>query len=512
MIPIKNIYRIISILLILSLCLGCLGGCGSGSTTETTTAGETVATTEKPPASEPKVLKLPFSKAEALNPFRVKSMINQELCALIYDSLFRVDAAYKPIPVIAKDFSANGLALTVNIKSGLKFSDNSALNADDIIDSFSQAKTSPAFSAHLSNILSAYRLSDYIIVFNLRSADPYAVNCLDFAIVKAGNTSASPLGSGRYILTESKGTNYLKANPARLGKFTPKIKKITLVNITDSNALNYSLQIGNLSFAFSDLRSGKYQRVNASSLEVGLNNLVYLAFNKASANLKTSGVRSAVSLLIDRNAVAQTAFQGHARLTYSPFNPAWTAKYDFTVKPDQKTAVSLLEGAGFNKIYDTGVRYGGWGNALVFTLLVDKSNAFKTEAAKMIKSRLWKAGIKVNIKSLPLPEYVAAVKAGSYDMYLGETMLTPDMSLSPMLLAGGSITYGINTASGASVAYRQFLNGSLDIKGFVDAFNADMPFVPLCYRNGIAVYARTLTVPQQCNTGDVYCDISGWIF
>jgi len=508
----KSNCRIISMILVLLLCLGCLGGCGNGNVTETTTAEEAVATTEKPPVSEPKVLKLPFSQAESLNPFKVKSMINQELSALIYDSLFRVDSAYKPLPVIAKDYSANGLALTVNIKSGLKFSDNSALNADDIIYSFLQAKTSPAFSAHLSNFLSAYRLSDYSIVFNLKSADPYAVNCLDFAVIKTGDTGASPLGSGRYIVTKSKGTTYLKANTARLGRFSPIIKKITLVNVTDSNALGYTLQIGNLSFAFLDLRSGKYQRIDASALEVGLNNLVYLAFNKASANLNSSAVRSAVALLIDRNAVAQTAFQGHARLTYSPFNPVWTSKYDFTVKPDQKAAVSLLEGAGFNKIYDTGVRYGGYGNALVFTLLVNKDNAFKTEAAKLIKSRLWQAGIKVNIVSLAFSAYTAAVKAGSYDMYLGETMLAPDMSLSQMLFAGGSVSYGMNTASGASIAYRQFLNGSLDTKGFVDAFNADMPFVPLCYRNGIAAYTRALTVPQQCNAGDVYCDINGWTF
>ncbi|MEI6580507.1 MAG: ABC transporter substrate-binding protein, partial [Eubacteriales bacterium] len=209
----KTIVRITALILVFLLFTGCFTGCGNANTIQPTAA---VATTKKQPGTEPQMLKLPYSKAEVLNPFEMKSMINRQLSALIYDSLFRVDSAWKPLPVIAKSYKTDGLKITVSIKTGLKFSDGSALDADDIVYSFTQARTSPAFAEHLSNFQSASRFSDTGVVFTLKSADPYAVNCLDFAVIKYYDKSDSPLGSGRYRLSQSKGEQYLTANKTRL--------------------------------------------------------------------------------------------------------------------------------------------------------------------------------------------------------------------------------------------------------------------------------------------------------
>lgn len=503
----KTFFRLTALLLIFSLCVGFLAGCNGGNETDTTTEAST-----SPVAPQERLLKLPYAKTDPLNPYKAESLINIQLSTLLYDCLFRPDAKYNPLAVIAKDYTAEGLNLTVRLKTGIVFTDGTALTADDVVYSFKQAQTAPTYSARLSNFTAVKMIDASSVVFTLRSTEPYAVNCLTFPIVKNGDTADIPAGSGRYTLTEESGKTTLVANAARLGGFSPQIKSIILVAISDSDTLNYALQIGNIDFAFTDLSGGSYRRINASSIGVGLNNLIFLGFNSASVNLQNTNVRQAISLLIDRKIVAATAFQGHARAAFTPFNPdfAGIAGYDFI--PDTGNAAELLEQAGYTKFKDNGVRYSGYNNTLDFNLLVNADNAFKAETAKQIAQELTEVGIKITVTALDFNAYSAAVQSWKFDMYLGELMLTPDMSLNPLLAPGGSVSYGINTAGESAAAYRLYKDGTTDLKGFIDVFSADMPFVPLCYRNGIAAYSRELKVPQECNASDVYGNIDAWTF
>lgn len=504
----KAIYRFISLLFVFLLCVNLLGGCKADDESETTT--QTNSSSEAP---QERLLKLPYAKSDPLNPYLAESMINLQLSTLLYDGLFSPGADFTAVPIVAGDYNMEGLNLTVKLKTGIVFTDGTALTADDVVFSFKKAQTAPAYAARLSNFSFAKSADGSSVIFTLKSPEAYAVNCLCFPIIKKDDVSDNPIGSGRYTFVEKSGKSLLEANKTRLGGFSPLIKTIVPVATSDSDTLNYALQVGNVDFFFTDLSSGSYRRINASSTEVGLNNLVYLGFNNSSAKLQNVAVRQAIAQLINKNTVAATAFQGHARAAFTPFNPAFVgiAGYDFT--PDTGNAVALLEQAGYTKLKDNGVRYSGYSNDLSFNLLVHADNAFKVETAKQIERELMGAGIKVTVNALDFDAYNTAIRSWRFDMYLGEVMLTPDMSLTPLLAPGGGVSFGINTTTGAAAtAYREYKNGTKDMKGFIDIFSNDMPFVPLCYRNGIAAYSRELKVPQECTALDVYCDIEAWTF
>ncbi len=504
----KAVYRFIALLLVFLLCVGLLGGCNADNEVETTTKAN-IST----PAPQERLLKLPYAKADPLNPYLAESMINLQLSTLLYDSLFATGTDFTAVPLVAADYTLEGLNLTVQLKTGIVFSDGTALTANDVVYSFKKAQTAASYAARLSNIAYVKNTNATSVVFALKSAEPYAVNCLSFPILKKDDVSDNPAGSGRYSFVEKNGKALLEANRARIGGFSPHIKTIVLVAIPDSDTLNYALQIGNIDFFFTDLSSGSYRRINASSTEVGLNNLVYLGFNASSAKLQNAAVRQAIALLINKNTVVSTAFQGHARVAFTPFNPAFAGISGYDFVPETGKAIPLLEQAGYTKLKDNGVRYSGYNSELNFNLLVHADNAFKVETAKQIAKDLMEAGIKVTVTSLDFDAYSAAIRSWKFDMYLGEVMLTPDMSLTPLLAPGGGVSFGINTATGAAAtAYKQYKNGAIDLKGFIDIFSADMPFVPLCYRNAIAAYSRQLKVPQECTTSDVYCDIEAWTF
>lgn len=66
------------------------------------------------------------------------------------------------------------------------------------------------------------------------------------------------------------------------------------------------------------------------------------------------------------------------------------------------------------------------------------------------------------------------------------------MNLRP-LLAGGSASYGIQAAGAGAAAYGQYLAGGKTLAEFVEAFVQDVPYIPLCWRKGLAAYSRTMS-------------------
>lgn len=66
---------------------------------------------------------------------------------------------------------------------------------------------------------------------------------------------------------------------------------------------------------------------------------------------------------------------------------------------------------------------------------MNKDNAFKYEAAAFIRDNLTALGFKVVFKDYEQDYYTEAVELGSYDLYIGEVRLTPNMDLSPLSAA-----------------------------------------------------------------------------
>lgn len=443
-------------------------------------------------------LKLAYSKADMLDPFTCTMSANIQILGLIYDGLYKLDKSYEPIPVIAKSSIVSGTTINVTLNS-VQFSDGTALTANDVVYSFNKAKSSPYYAERLKNFESASISSSNMLVFTLSKADPYALACLTFPVVKNGAEGELPIGSGRYTAQVSGETTYLVVNNKKTG-FNPAIKTITLVPVRDSSSVESSLEIGNTGFYYNDLSSGTYSRINAKTVEMGINNFVYLAFNSSSEIFSNQLIRQAVNLAVDRGEITATAFQGHARSAYSPFNPDWykLASKDLVISVDTEKAKELIAQSGIDITQKE------------VSLLVNKENQFKLEAAEFIANYLTSLGFKVVLKNYEPQYYTEAIELGSYDMYIGEIRLTPNMDLSSLL--GGSQGYGIDPSCISASRYSQLLSGGCELMDFVNTFNEDLPFIPLCYRNAAASYTNAMQADFNCCDGDVFYDIETWSF
>ena len=456
------------------------------------------------------VLKLGYTQNDSLSPFTAAGAVNQGLASLLYDPLFTLDEHFQPVPVIAESYTQNGVTLTVTLKNRIKFTDGTALTADHVVSSFNKAKTASAYQSRLALFKEA-KNEDGKVVFTLTRNDPYAVNCLDFAVAKDPD-SPLPVGSGRYVIDNADAPSNITYNGDNIRSERPVIEELSLISVSDSSSINNALKIGNISFVFDSLSSGSVQRVNASTADVSLNNLVFLGVNSKSTLLSDVNVRRAVSCALNREEIVTTGYQGHASAVSEPFNPEWQAYRDLgrTVQvQDSAGAEQLLKNAGYTEKNAAGIVTNN-NRPLQIKLVVNSGNAFREEAAQLIADELSTVGIGVQITKLDYDAYTVAVSSGAYDLYLGEVNLTRNMDLTPLFSQGGSVSYGINTSGTSCTAYTQFLNGEIAMADFLTAFNDELPIIPLCYRKGISLYARSITVPVISTESDMFYNISEW--
>lgn len=445
--------------------------------------------------------KLVYSKTDSMNPFEAESTVNIRLMTLIYDGLFSLDASYTPKPAVAKSCAAGASVLNVTLDSSVKFSDGSAIEVSDVIYSFNLAKESPAYSARLANFESVTSSNKSTLIFSLAKPDVYAQNCLTFPIIKEQSDEEFPTGSGRYKVVNRNGVYVLEKNSYKKG-FRPEITVIELLEIKSSDDMLSSLEIGNTCFSFDDLADGEYSRINASTVDVLMNNIVYLGINSNNEILSSPEFRAAVNACVAKNDIADSAFQGHAKAAASPFNPDWSviAGKLTVAESDPAKAAELIAKSAVDLTGKT------------FTLLVNADNGFKKEAANLIAAQLLSAGIIVEVRALPYESYIEAVENEEFDFYIGEIRLTPDMNISA-LFSGGNCSYGVGGDADVQsiLRYEQLLAGECEIMDFINTFNTEMPFIPLCYRSATVSYTNSLDYGNvPCCDSDVYSNIEKW--
>lgn len=482
------------------------------------TQEETTAATTHPSTQKDGVLNLAYSNSDTLNPYTCQTSRNHLLMPLIYDSLYKLDKNYTPVPVIAASshVTADYISISLNV---CNFSDGTQVTANDVVDSFNLAKESPAYAARLANFNSASP-SGLTVGFELETPDPYALSCLTFPIIKSAGiedvTSSEeendgeknpdnsaedetiPVGCGRYIPQISGEDIYLVVNTQK-ADFNPSVKTIKLVSVRSEAELISSVEVGNTGFLYNDLSNGVYSRIGANTKEMGINNFVFLGFNPTNEQLANPEIRKAINLSLNREEIVSTAFQGHARIAYSPFNPDWyeVASKDLIVVRDTEKAAQALEASD------------GAGGELV--LLVNSENQFKLEAAEFIKTQLEESGFKIRLKKQSAEEFANSIAAGGYDIYIGEIKLSANMNLNSLLTDPES-GFGANPESESAKRYTQMLAGNCEIMDFINTFNSDMPLIPLCYRNAAVSYSNSMQGGFASCDGDVFYDIETWSF
>jgi ABC-type transport system substrate-binding protein len=138
-------------------------------------------------------------------------------------------------------------------------------------------------------------------------------------------------------------------------------------------------------------------------------------------------------------------------------------------------------------------------------LLVNQTDSFRVKVAQEIGRMLSTSGLIVEVVSLEKGEYATALGEGKYDLYLGQTKLSPNMDLSQFFSAKGNLNYGDIDDVAVYNLCLQALENQGNYYTMHQRVMEDAYLCPLLFRS-YAVYAsRGLLTDLQPARDNVFC-------
>jgi peptide/nickel transport system substrate-binding protein len=158
---------------------------------------------------------------------------------------------------------------------------------------------------------------------------------------------------------------------------------------------------------------------------------LYLACNMSSPLFSKPELRASLTYSIDRDALVQEFYRNFAHsatLPVSPNSPYYSTSLAADYAYNKDKAAEAVKQAGIS------------GQTL--RLLVNKADTLRLRVARKIGSMLSDAGFTVEMLEMSGKNYTNALNAREYDLYLGQTKLSPNMDLSAFFSPKGALRTG----------------------------------------------------------------------
>ncbi|MFB5188834.1 ABC transporter substrate-binding protein [Alicyclobacillus fastidiosus] len=389
------------------IALGAVVGCGSsgGNATNTSTSSGNPAVSSS--TSQTGTLSVGLQADPAtLDPALSSALVDRQVMANIYDTLFALTPDGKIVPDLVKTYevSQDGKTYTFHLQTGVKFQDGTPFNAAAVKFNIERdlAPTS-ARNSEINVIQSVDTPDDNTVVLHLKSpyspllgvfTDRAGMMVSPTAVKKEGaNYPNHPVGTGPFSFqSRVKGDHITLTANKDYWKGAPKIQQVTFKAFTDPNVELTNLESGAIQLA---------DQVPAQQLSTLKQNSNYVVSNTAGlgyqgiylnttqAPFNNQYLREAVDAAIDRQTIVNVVFKGEASPAWGPFSPESPV---YNAKQDTPPAVNDSE---VKKLLSEG----GDPNGFTFTLQTANSPV-STETAQIIQSMLQKYNIKMNIQQL----------------------------------------------------------------------------------------------------------------
>ncbi|MEM1417235.1 MAG: ABC transporter substrate-binding protein [Myxococcota bacterium] len=467
----------------------------------------------EPPASAPEALTtvlLPRA-AEQLDPRFTTDPMGLRVSRLLFASLVTIDPrTLEVVPDLAEEVVAEApFAWRVRLRSGLRFADGSALDAQDVAATFrgvADPRLGSPWAATYGRIASIEVLGPRELRFVL--AEPHAtfLTDLELPIVRAEDARRreARIGAGPYRLAGDAGELRLVANAHWHGG-TPRHPSLRFVVVRDDNVRAMRLRGGGADLALSavppllvPLFEADPAFEVASAPGVGT---YYLGVRTDAPGLDAEARRT-LCMALDREALVQAKLGGRGHVAHS-WIPAghWAAS---------EVATPAFEAAAAR----ARVAERPFGRRLV---LRTSSDRFRVSTALAIQAMLRDAGVRVDVRPSENASFIADLAAGRFDLALLEV---PEV-FEPHVLSWFFGSERIPGPGRAGANRWRFRSAALDaalergrterhrparVAAYAEAqaiLARELPVIPLFQRDQVAVMRRGLAfdVPRDGRFG-----------
>lgn len=489
-----------------------LGACSAPVPAPTPTPGPTSSQTEE--KAERLSFVLPCYPGAGFHPITGSNRLNLTLAPLIYRGLFSVGRDFRAQNDLCESYSVSEDGLTWTFRlTGTVFSDGSPLTTNEVVSSLRTAQQSQRYAGRLSEVENVGTEGETVVVTLSRSNGGLPL-LLDIPIVKEGEDPLRPLGTGPYALTENEEGLTLTA---RQGAQVP-LETIPLRTVEAGDDLVYAFDAQEISLVDEDLTgtnalgySGRLETTDYPTTT-----LLYIGCNMASGPCRDQKVRQAAALAMDRRELVSKQLAGHAVATSLPVHPdapgyddALAAQWSY----DPDRAATLLTEEGWQE--DQEGKRTRQGETLALRLVVNLDNTFKTAIADQVAASLEELGCQVTVDKLSWEDFTRTLAEGNFDLYLGETALTSDFSLDPLLGQNGALNYAKFADEEIWEAMDQYRAAQgqereTTLVNLCGRVAESSPIIPLCFKNGSLLTQWGQVAGAAPTQRDVFAGLENW--
>ena len=366
--------------------------------------------------------------ADVLDPAQSRTFVGRIVYTALCDKLVDVTPDLKFVPQLATEWSwsDDGKQLTMKLREGVKFHDGTDFNADAVVATIERNLTLPESrrKSELASVEKVEATGPLEVTFHLKSADVTLLAQLsDRAGMIVSPTAAKELGadfgSKPVCAGPFKFVERVQNDKIVLDKFEDYwnkdnvfLDRVTYLPIPDSTVRLANLQSGDLDMierlAPTDAAAAK------SNPDLTYADVVNLGYMSMYVNVgngpradnplgKDKRLRQAFSLAVDREAIAQVAFEGTAVPGNQPFPPSspWFNKSLPVPARDVEKAKALMKEAGVDRL---SVELGASNSPIVMQVM------------QMVQAMVAEAGFDVSLKTTEFATLLDEQTAGNYQV------------------------------------------------------------------------------------------------
>jgi peptide/nickel transport system substrate-binding protein len=352
----------------------------------------------------------------------------------LYERLVKLsDDGKSVVPELATQWNmgADGLTADFTLRDGVKFSDGSALAADDVVFSLTRAIDQKGSWGFLfSPIKSVTKVDDKTV--RITMSEPFApllpaLSTFAASIYSKANfekqgdaAGQHPLGTAAFMLDHwDKGDKLvLKRNPYYWQNGKPYLDEVVFKVVGDDNARVLQLASGDIDLA-TDVGANQVDQItnaNGKIYAVPGTAVGMVTLNEKVKPLDEAAVRCALAWAVDRESIAKVVYFGRAKPALSPL-PSSTLFYDAKADPvgfDLDKAKELLSKSSVP-------------NGFTFETQVSSGDNAAQQVAQIWAAALEKIGVKMTINSVEATTAQDLYNSEKYAMEIsGWTNDTPD--------------------------------------------------------------------------------------
>lgn len=327
-------------------------------------------------AAEPKK-DLVVCMAEDLETFdttATSALNTQAIFRTIHIRLYYEDEDGAPMPWLVKEFNVidPNKEVQIVIHDNFKYTDGTAVTAEDVAASLMRCKASPMFGVMMRLIDSFEAIDATTLKINLSGPAPALQTVLSHGntgimpksyLERAAATGdwSEPITGGPYMLAERSVGRFTKVvkNPHHTFQETQaRSESITFLFVPDASSRQIMVETGeadvNFAFATQGLKTAEANpdlKVHSRSSNV----TQYICLDNTLKPFDDKRVRQAISYALNRDDIITMVLEGRGEPSYAPLSPLTMGYLDNPAKIsyDPEKAKALLAEAGYPNGFDT---------------------------------------------------------------------------------------------------------------------------------------------------------------